>query len=79
MRQPQLVYLVHARHRAADHPYPCSFLSPPQRVIELGRTIRERRNKPLKSPLTKLVVVHSDTDFLADIQGGCMCITGGNL
>ncbi|PNW71377.1 hypothetical protein CHLRE_16g651750v5 [Chlamydomonas reinhardtii] len=40
-----------------------------QRVIELGRTIRERRNKPLKSPLTKLVVVHSDADFLADIQG----------
>ncbi|GIL48146.1 hypothetical protein Vafri_4840 [Volvox africanus] len=40
-----------------------------QRVIELGRTIRERRNKPLKSPLTKLVVVHSDMDFLDDIQG----------
>ncbi|KAG2485316.1 hypothetical protein HYH03_015989 [Edaphochlamys debaryana] len=40
-----------------------------QRVIELGRTIRERRNRPLKSPLTRLIVVHDDAAFLDDIKG----------
>lgn len=40
-----------------------------QTVIELGRTSRERRTRPLKSPLKSLVVVHSDLDFLADISG----------
>ena len=40
-----------------------------QTVIELGRTIRERKSKPLKTPLTELVVVHTDAAFLADIQG----------
>jgi isoleucyl-tRNA synthetase len=39
-------------------------------VIELGRKIRERGLKPLKFPLRKLVVVHPDTEFLADIKGG---------
>jgi hypothetical protein len=48
-----------------------------QTVIELGRTIRERRNKPLKMPLTELVVVHTDKDFLADIEGGwCWAVLG---
>lgn len=41
-----------------------------QRVVDLSRTIRERRNKPLKFPLKGLVVVHDDTAFLDDIQGG---------
>ena len=40
-----------------------------QRVVELARTIRERRNKPLKFPLSGLVVVHTDQAFLDDIQG----------
>ena len=40
-----------------------------QRVVELARTIRERRNKPLKFPLKGLVVVHDDAAFLDDIQG----------
>ena len=42
-----------------------------QRVIELGRTIRDRRKKPLKLPLKELIVVHSDRNFLDDIEGGC--------
>ncbi len=42
-------------------------------MIELGRTIRERRNRPLKNPLTRLVVVHSDAAFLDDMSGeGCV-------
>ncbi|DBA71115.1 hypothetical protein WJX79_007299 [Trebouxia sp. C0005] len=40
-----------------------------QTVIELSRTIREKKNKPLKNPLKELVVVHTDKDFLADIEG----------
>ncbi|KAK1257396.1 Valine--tRNA ligase [Acorus gramineus] len=38
-------------------------------VIDLARNIRERHNKPLKSPLREMVVVHSDKDFLEDITG----------
>jgi len=30
---------------------------------------REKKNKPLKNPLKELVVVHTDKDFLADIEG----------
>ena len=40
-----------------------------QRVIELARTLRERRAKPLKQPLARLVVVHPDPGFLADLDG----------
>ncbi|GAX77028.1 hypothetical protein CEUSTIGMA_g4475.t1 [Chlamydomonas eustigma] len=40
-----------------------------QRVVELVRTIRERKNKPVKFPLKGLIVVHTDTVFLDDIQG----------
>ena len=39
------------------------------RVIELARTIRERRNKSLKMPVRELVVVHTDEAFLADLTG----------
>lgn len=38
-------------------------------VIDLARNIRERHNKPLKTPLKEMVVVHADTDFLDDITG----------
>ncbi|KAJ3679155.1 hypothetical protein LUZ60_017166 [Juncus effusus] len=38
-------------------------------VIDLARNIRERHNKPLKSPLKEMVVVHPDNDFLEDITG----------
>ncbi|KAJ0976072.1 hypothetical protein J5N97_018037 [Dioscorea zingiberensis] len=38
-------------------------------VIDLARAIRERHNKPLKTPLKEMVVVHPDTDFLEDITG----------
>ena len=40
-----------------------------QRVIELARTLRERRAKPLKQPLARLTVVHPDSAFLADLDG----------
>ncbi|CAN6457025.1 unnamed protein product [Victoria cruziana] len=38
-------------------------------VIDLARNIRERHNKPLKTPLKEMVVVHPDTGFLEDIAG----------
>ncbi len=38
-------------------------------VIELARVIRERHNRPVKTPLARLVVVHPDAAFLADIAG----------
>ncbi|GAB2218562.1 hypothetical protein Drorol1_Dr00001789 [Drosera rotundifolia] len=39
------------------------------KVIDLARNIRERHNKPLKTPLRRMVVVHPDVDFLDDITG----------
>ncbi|KAI8969838.1 isoleucyl-tRNA synthetase [Pilobolus umbonatus] len=39
-----------------------------QSVIELGRTIRERSNKSLKTPLKELVVIHSDPQYHADVK-----------
>jgi isoleucyl-tRNA synthetase len=47
-----------------------------QAVIEAGRTIRERAGRPLKQPLRRVTVVHSDADFLADITGACVCVCG---
>ncbi|KAG2726074.1 hypothetical protein I3760_01G095100 [Carya illinoinensis] len=38
-------------------------------IIDLARNIRERHNKPLKTPLREMVVVHPDADFLNDIAG----------
>ncbi|PRQ33669.1 putative isoleucine--tRNA ligase [Rosa chinensis] len=35
-------------------------------VIDLARNIRERHNKPLKTPLKEMVIVHPDADFLED-------------
>ncbi|GMJ10561.1 hypothetical protein like AT4G10320 [Hibiscus trionum] len=39
------------------------------KIIDLTRNIRERHNKPLKTPLREMVVVHPDEDFLVDIAG----------
>ena len=52
-----------------------------QRVIELGRVIRERQNRPLKAPLARLVVVAADREFLADIEGAPLLLIwiGGPL
>lgn len=36
-------------------------------IIDLARNIRERNNKPLKTPLREMVVVHPDDGFLEDI------------
>ncbi|GAB4854841.1 hypothetical protein Ancab_023425 [Ancistrocladus abbreviatus] len=38
-------------------------------IIDLAHNIRERHNKPLKTPLREMVVVHPDKDFLDDISG----------
>ncbi|MCD7466072.1 hypothetical protein HAX54_002422, partial [Datura stramonium] len=38
-------------------------------IIDLARNIRERHNKPLKTPLREMVVVHPDSEFLDDIAG----------
>ncbi|KAL8545029.1 hypothetical protein ACS0TY_005292 [Phlomoides rotata] len=38
-------------------------------IIDLARNIRERHNKPLKTPLKEMVIVHPDADFLDDIAG----------
>ncbi|XP_061990360.1 isoleucine--tRNA ligase, cytoplasmic [Rosa rugosa] len=38
-------------------------------IIDLARNIRERHNKPLKTPLREMVIVHPDVDFLDDIAG----------
>lgn len=41
---------------------------------------REKKNRPLKNPLKELVVVHTDKDFLADIEGDrnlCQMYTHG--
>mmetsp|Transcript_16202 Transcript_16202/g.26515 ORF Transcript_16202/g.26515 Transcript_16202/m.26515 type:complete len:1168 (-) Transcript_16202:238-3741(-) len=39
-----------------------------QKVIELGRVIRDRKNLPLKQPLREVVVVNKDEQFLADVR-----------
>ncbi|KAL1538304.1 isoleucine--tRNA ligase [Salvia divinorum] len=36
-------------------------------IIDLARNIRERHNKPLKTPLKEMAIVHPDPDFLDDI------------
>lgn len=38
-------------------------------IIDLARNIRERHNKPVKTPLREMVVVHPDQEFLDDIAG----------
>lgn len=39
-----------------------------QSVIELGRVIRDRKTLPIKYPLKEVVVIHQDTEALADIR-----------
>lgn len=39
-----------------------------QTVIEQGRLARERRTVSLKTPLKSLVVIHSDPQYLADVE-----------
>nr|XP_043623289.1 isoleucine--tRNA ligase, cytoplasmic [Erigeron canadensis] len=38
-------------------------------IIDYARNLRERNNKPLKTPLKEMIVVHSDVEFLDDITG----------
>lgn len=39
-----------------------------QSVIDLGRNIREKKTISLKTPLKSLVILHSDEDYLKDIE-----------
>lgn len=39
-----------------------------QKVIELGRTIREKKCISLKTPLKELVILHSDEGYLKDVE-----------
>lgn len=39
-----------------------------QKVIDLGRNIREKKMISLKTPLKQLVILHSDNDYLQDIE-----------
>lgn len=39
-----------------------------QKVIDLGRNIREKKMISLKTPLRELVILHSDPEYLADIE-----------
>lgn len=39
-----------------------------QRVIELGRVIRDRKTLPLKYPLAKVVVISRDQDVISDVE-----------
>ncbi|PYI13347.1 isoleucyl-tRNA synthetase,cytoplasmic [Aspergillus japonicus CBS 114.51] len=39
-----------------------------QKVIEMARTSRERRNIGLKTPLKTLVVIHQDEQYLEDVR-----------
>ncbi|KAG2733284.1 hypothetical protein G9P44_004274 [Scheffersomyces stipitis] len=39
-----------------------------QKVIELGRNIREKKMISLKTPLLELVVLHSDKNYLKDVE-----------
>lgn len=39
-----------------------------QKVIDLGRNIREKRSLSLKTPLKELVILHSDPDYLNDVK-----------
>lgn len=40
-----------------------------KKVIDFARNVRERHNKPLKTPLKEMVVVHPSAEFLDDIAG----------
>lgn len=39
-----------------------------QAVVELGRVMRDRRTVPIKYPLTEVVVIHRDQQYLDDIK-----------
>jgi len=39
-----------------------------QAIIDMGRVIRERCNKPFKLPLARAIVVHDDESFLRDLK-----------
>ncbi|EDK37959.2 hypothetical protein PGUG_02057 [Meyerozyma guilliermondii ATCC 6260] len=39
-----------------------------QKVIDLGRNIREKKMISLKTPLKELVILHSDPDYLSDVE-----------
>ena len=45
-----------------------------QTIIEFVRNIRDKRRLPIKSkPLRRMIIVHSDVDFLEDVRGNRTC------
>ncbi len=40
-----------------------------QKVIEIARLIRDRKNKPTKLPIKEMTIVHPDEEYLADLTG----------
>ena len=61
-----LTYPV-VRHELFDEAIEKS-VSRMQSVIELGRNIREKKMISLKTPLKTLVILHSDKDYLKDVE-----------
>ncbi|CRL07911.1 CLUMA_CG020964, isoform A [Clunio marinus] len=47
-----------------------------QAVVELGRVMRDRRTVPIKYPLTEVVVIHQQQEYLDDINSLQQFITG---
>lgn len=47
-----------------------------QKVIDLGRVIRERHQRPTKTPLRCLTVAHDDAAFISDLSGAPPMIVG---
>lgn len=39
-----------------------------QKIIDMGRNIREKKGISLKTPLKELVILHSDKQYLADVE-----------
>lgn len=47
-----------------------------QAVVELGRVMRDRRTVPIKYPLTEVVVIHQQQEYLDDVKSLQEFITG---
>ena len=69
---PESVHFYQIPEKAAPHPEDHRIEASVQRmmtVIEQCRVIRDRHNKPVKTPLAQMTVVHTDEEFLADLEG----------
>lgn len=39
-----------------------------QEVVDIGRLLRDKKNKPIKYPLPEIIVIHQDMQYLSDIK-----------